>query len=226
MTVIELAAITRTYAMDPPVEALRGVSLVAHEGESLAIVGRSGSGKSTLLNILGMLDEPTSGVYRLLGRDTQTLSGAARDRFRASSLGFVFQDSHVLGHRTAAENLWLRLALAGVARSQRASLVEEALARVGLSHRSESPGRLLSGGEKQRLAVARAVITRPQVLLADEPTGNLDVENGAAVLDLFAEQAATGVAVLMITHDVHAAAWADHRVELDDGYIRSDGTRR
>lgn len=214
-----LSEVTKTYDVDPPVEALRGVDLDVCEGERVAVLGRSGSGKSTLLNIVGLLDEPTSGTYSLAGEDVSRVGGKVRDRLRATMLGFVFQESHVLGHRTVEENVSLGLMAAGLARDVRASMVTEVLGRVGLTHRATTPGRLLSGGEKQRLAVARAVAPSPRVLLADEPTGNLDDVNARGVLDLFDEQAARGVAVVVITHDARTAAWADRRLDLVDGRI-------
>lgn len=219
VSVIELAGIAKTYTGDPPVEALTGVDLCVEAGEKVAVLGRSGSGKSTLLNILGLLDTPTAGVYRLDGRDVAGLGGTARDRFRARSLGFVFQESHVLGHRSVEENVWLGLMAAGVPRNERASMIAGVLARVGLTHRARSAGRLLSGGERQRLAVGRAVAIMPRVLLADEPTGNLDQVNADGVLGLFNEQAAAGVAIVVITHDPRTAAWADRTMHLADGRI-------
>jgi putative ABC transport system ATP-binding protein len=220
--VLRAVAVTRTYAPAgdvPPVHALRGVDLEVRAGERVAIVGRSGAGKSTLLNILGLLDEPSSGSYALLGRETADVTHAARDALRADVLGFVFQDSHVLGHRTVAENVSLKLAVARVPRAARADLVADVLARVGLTHRADALGRLLSGGEKQRLAIARAIVTQPPVLLADEPTGNLDGDNADVVLALFDEQAARGTAVVVITHDPRLAAWADRALVLDAGHL-------
>ncbi|RXR22416.1 ABC transporter ATP-binding protein [Oerskovia turbata] len=225
MTLLELARVTRTYPTDPPVEALRGVDLEVEAGSRVAILGRSGSGKSTLLNVLGLLDEPTGGTYRLLGKDTAGYDGSARDALRAQMLGFVFQESHVLGNRSARQNVWLKLAASGVRRPDRAVLVEEVLTSVGLAHRIDAPGRLLSGGEKQRLAVARAVVTTPRILLADEPTGNLDDDNAEIVLGLFDEQARTGVAVVVITHDPRTAAWADRVLHLVDGRITPGACR-
>ncbi|GCE75599.1 ABC transporter ATP-binding protein [Cellulomonas biazotea] len=219
MSVVEVRDVRRTYPTSPPVHALLGVDLTVAAGERTAILGQSGSGKSTLLNVLGLLDEPTSGTYRLLGEDTAGYDGAARDRLRSRALGFVFQESHVLGHRTVAENVLLKLVAAAVPRSERAPLVADVLHRVGLDHRADALGRLLSGGEKQRLAVARAVVTQPRLLLADEPTGNLDDGNAATVLDLFDEQARAGVAVVVITHDPRTASWADRTVRLVDGRI-------
>lgn len=217
--VVELEGIVRTYDVDPPVYALRGVDLRVGAGERVAVLGRSGSGKSTLLNVVGLLDRATSGVYRLEGRDVSRLGERDRDRLRADAIGFVFQESHVLGHRTVAQNVWLALMAAGVPRVDRAWKVPDVVERVGLSDRADALGRLLSGGEKQRLAVARAVVTSPRLLLADEPTGNLDPDNARGVLDLFDEQAGRGVAVVVITHDERTAAWADRTVRLEGGLV-------
>lgn len=221
-TTIRIDDVHKTYASRPPVHALSGVSLTAQAGERLAILGRSGAGKSTLLNIVGLLDVPSSGTYQLLGTDVQSVAGARRDRLRAQSLGFVFQDYHILGHRTVVENVELKLAINDVSRRDRGALVDAALERVGLSHRRAALGRLLSGGEKQRLAVARAVVAGPAVLLADEPTGNLDDVNAQNVLDVFDELVTTGVTVVVITHDRRLAEWADRAVVLDAGRIEQD----
>lgn len=209
--------VTKTYPARPPVHALRGVSLEVQPGERLAVVGPSGSGKSTLLNMLGALDVPTSGTVELDGIDVSNLSESGRDQTRAHRIGFVFQESHVLGHRTVHENLALKLAVAGLPRGARSRRADRALESVGLGHRRDALGRLLSGGEKQRLAIARAVVNDPVVLLADEPTGHLDPANSTHVLDLFDVQAAAGVAVVVITHDPRIADWADTVVTLRDG---------
>ncbi|GIG19692.1 ABC transporter ATP-binding protein [Cellulomonas chitinilytica] len=217
---LEVRDVTKTYVGHPPTPVLHGVDLSVGAGERVAIFGSSGSGKSTLLNILGLLDVPTSGAYDLLGQDTCALSSSTRAKHRASALGFVFQEHHVLGARTVAENLAIKLAISGVGRRGRADLVRDALTQVGLTHRRNAPGRLLSGGEKQRLAVARAILTQPPVLLADEPTGNLDRANADNILDLFDSQARKGVAVVVITHDPTTARWADRALELDGGRLR------
>lgn len=214
-------AITKTYPGRPPTPVLHGVELTVDVGERLAIVGRSGAGKSTLLNILGLLDTPTSGDYHLLGVDTRTLPASARSRHRSTDLGFVFQEHHVLGARTVAENLEIKLAISETPRRARAQRVAQALERVGLGHRKQAHGRSLSGGEKQRLAVARAILTSPPVLLADEPTGNLDRENAELILGLFDAQARDGVAVIVITHSDATARWADRALVLDDGVLCS-----
>lgn len=217
-------AITKTYPGRPPTPVLHGVDLTVDPGERLAIVGRSGAGKSTLLNILGLLDTPTAGDFHLLGTDTRTLSASARSRHRSADLGFVFQEHHVLGARTVAENLEIKLAISTTPRRARAEMVAQSLERVGLSHRQQAHGRSLSGGEKQRLAVARAILTSPRVLLADEPTGNLDRENADLILGLFDAQACDGVAVIVITHSEATARWADRALVLDDGVL-DDGAR-
>ncbi|MBM7824335.1 putative ABC transport system ATP-binding protein [Arcanobacterium pluranimalium] len=221
MSVLHLRDIRKTYNVTPPVPVLHGVDLDVDAGEKVAILGYSGAGKSTLLNIMGLLDVPTSGTYELAGHETQSLSGRRRDHLRSDVLGFVFQDYHVLGHRTVAENLDLKLSITGVPHAERESAINDALSNVGLLERKHSLSRLLSGGEKQRLAIARAIITHPQVLLADEPTGNLDSLNAKIVLDLFDQQAAKGVAIVVITHDDRLARWADRVVHLRDGKIDS-----
>ncbi|WP_448062846.1 ABC transporter ATP-binding protein [Cellulomonas hominis] len=225
MSVIRITDVHKTYPTRPPVHALRGVDLSVEAGERLVILGRSGAGKSTLLNVIGLLDEPTAGGYELLGHNTRALTGGRRDRMRADVLGFVFQENHILGHRTVAENIALKLAICQVPVGERARRVDRVLDLVGLSDRVGAPGRLLSGGEKQRLAVARAMVTDPRVLLADEPTGNLDESNADNVLALFDEQARDGVAVVVITHDHRIARWADRVVSLADGRLHPGEVR-
>lgn len=219
MSLIALAKITKTYAVQPPVEVLHGVDLTVNSGECLAIVGRSGAGKSTLLNIMGLLDVPTSGSYEFDGNPVNDISEIKRDQLRAQSFGFVFQDFHILGHRTVIQNLELKLAIARIPRAQRPALIEQALHDVGLTTRATALGRLLSGGEKQRLAIARAMICSPRVIFADEPTGNLDDHNSTLVLDIFRTEADRGVAVVVITHDNRLSAWADRVEVLSDGRI-------
>jgi putative ABC transport system ATP-binding protein len=215
--VIDAHEVTKTYPVRPPVTALRGVTMCVRAGERVAVVGRSGAGKSTLLNILGLLDTPTSGRYELLGQDSAGMSARGRDAARAEHLGFVFQENHILGHRTVAENIDLKLAVLGVRPSQRAQLIDDVLERVGLAGHRLALGRLLSGGEKQRLAIARAIVGEPRAILADEPTGNLDEDNAHNVMELLDAQADAGAAVVVITHDPRLAAWARRVVDLTDG---------
>ncbi len=219
MSVISMRSICKTYAVKPPIDVLKGVDLDVDAGERVTIVGHSGAGKSTLLNIVGLLDDPSSGSYELAGQRVDGLPGRKRDRLRSTTLGFVFQDYHVLGHRSVAENLDLKLAINATPLASRRSAIEDVLEKVGLAHRIDSLARLLSGGEKQRLAIARAMITQPRVLLADEPTGNLDEENTRVVLDHFDEQSRDGVAVVVITHDERISSWADTVHHLRDGRI-------
>jgi ABC-type lipoprotein export system ATPase subunit len=225
MSLLSLEGVSKTYLVDPPIVALNGLDFSVDAGERVAILGRSGSGKSTLLNILGLLDEPTAGSYTIDGREVAKTKGAERDWTRAHFFGFVFQESHVLGHRTVAQNVWLGLMASGVPRRVRQNRTEEVLTRVGLVERADALGRLLSGGEKQRLAVARSVVSAPRVVLADEPTGNLDDSNASAVLSLFDAQASAGVAVVVITHDQRTASWADRIMHLDEGRIRTADER-
>lgn len=217
--VIVAREVTKTYLTSPPVTALRRADLDVAAGERVVIEGRSGAGKSTLLNVLGLLDTPTSGAYKLLGHDASVLRASERNELRAEALGFVFQENHILGHRTVAENVDLRLAVSRVPRRQRAGLIAETLEKVGLSHRRDALARLLSGGEKQRLAVARATVICPRVLLADEPSGNLDDDNAHQILALFDQAAADGVAVVVISHDARLALWADRALRLINGVL-------
>ena len=220
MNLIHMEEIRKTYEVHPPIDVLKGVNLDVSAGERVAIVGHSGAGKSTLLNVIGLLDTPSGGSYELAGEATAAMRARGRDRMRASLIGFVFQDFHVLGHRTVRENLELKLAISSMPLTQRSEAVNSVLDAVGLNHRAEALTRLLSGGEKQRVAIARAIIGSPQVLLADEPTGNLDEANARGVLDLFDAQAERGVAVVVITHDERIAHWADRELHLVDGVIR------
>nr|WP_299035902.1 ABC transporter ATP-binding protein [uncultured Pseudokineococcus sp.] len=208
-------------------DVLTGVDLVVRPGEHVAVVGRSGSGKSTLLNILGLLDTPTSGRYLLDGMDAARLSGRRRARLRGDSFGFVFQQFNLLPRRTATENVASPLLYArGRAFWTRGRRAREALERVGLGHRLEAVPERLSGGEQQRVAVARALVRRPRVLLADEPTGALDVDTGAAVMDLLEDLVtAQGTTLVTITHDLSVAARADRVLRLDHGVLTPMGDR-
>lgn len=210
----------KTYLVDPPVEALKGVEFSVNAGERVAVIGHSGSGKSTFLNIIGLLDRPTQGRVEILGHDVTNAKPRELDRLRSEVVGFVFQEHHVLGARTVQENLRLRLAVSSIPEQSWAHAIDSVLTSVHLQHRTTSLGRLLSGGEKQRLAVARALISNPKILLADEPTGNLDTRNAHSVMELFDAQAAQGVAVIVITHDDRVAEWADRTLVLEKGVLR------
>jgi putative ABC transport system ATP-binding protein len=228
---MELHDVRRTFPGDPPIEVLRGVDLVIGRGESVSIVGPSGSGKSTLLNVMGLLDIPTSGTFRLDGIDVGSLSDGERAALRGSRLGFVFQSFHLLSHRSVLENVMLaEMYLPGRGRrgrrerAQRAERARHALERVGLNHRLEFIPPRLSGGERQRVAIARAIVHSPALLLADEPTGNLDSANTASVLDLFDELRSTGLTICVITHDDAVADHADRCVRMLDG-VTVESTR-
>ncbi|WP_333909613.1 ABC transporter ATP-binding protein [Pseudoclavibacter terrae] len=223
MAFIELRDISKSVraADDSELHILRGVNLRIEEGEHLSIVGRSGSGKSTLLNILGLLDAPTSGELLFDGKPTAALRLRARDRMRGAQIGFVFQQFNLLEGRTATENVAMPLLYARD-RSfwRRDALAREALTDVGLDHRLDSLPTRLSGGEQQRVAIARAIVRRPRVILADEPTGALDVETGARVMTLLADiSKETGAALVTITHDESVAARADRMLRLDAGVL-------
>jgi ABC-type lipoprotein export system ATPase subunit len=217
--VVELRAVTRTYGSDPPVHALRGVDLIVPSGEWMAIVGPSGSGKSTLLNILGCLDRPTSGTYLIDGIDADKLSDEERATLRARNIGFVFQTFHLLGHRTALENVMLADVYAGGDRVDRRERAMASLERVRIAHRSDHVPTKLSGGEQQRVAIARALLGSPKLLLCDEPTGNLDTVNTESVMALFEELGQDGQTLVVITHDEEVAAHAKRAVRIVDGHL-------
>ncbi|MFC4334885.1 ABC transporter ATP-binding protein [Salininema proteolyticum] len=216
---IELEDVAMTYPGPPPVEALKRASLRVGEGEYTAIVGPSGSGKSTLLNILGLLDRPTSGAYRLDGSDTSDLGERQVTRLRADRIGFVFQSFHLMPHRTAADNVAMSLVYRGIPRRRRREIAHGKLRQVGLSHRVDALPTTLSGGERQRVAIARALATEPSLLLCDEPTGSLDSETAAGVLDTIDRLHGEGLTVLMITHDPDVAARAGRTVTIRDGVL-------
>ena len=202
------------------VHALRGVSLRVDAGDYIAIVGPSGSGKSTLLQLLGGIDTPSSGVVELLGTRLDTLSDRELTRLRLSRLGFIFQRFHLLPVLTARENVELPMAEAGLPRPERRTRARELLAYVGLGHRTEHRATQLSGGEMQRVAIARALANRPAVLLADEPTGELDVATGQGILELFRRLNADGTTLVVVTHDERLAAEAGSVIHMLDGTIR------
>jgi ABC-type lipoprotein export system ATPase subunit len=221
--VVELRGVSRTYGSDPPVHALRGVDLTVQQGEWLAIVGPSGSGKSTLLNVLGCLDRPTAGTYRIDGIDAAVLSEDERASLRARSIGFVFQTFHLLGHRTALENVMLADIYAAGDRANRSARALAALEKVGIGHRRDFLPTKMSGGEQQRVAIARALLGSPRLLLCDEPTGNLDTANTESVLGLFDQLASEGLTFVVITHDEGVAARARHVVRIVDGRLTEVG---
>jgi putative ABC transport system ATP-binding protein len=217
---IHLEGITRTFQVgDQPVHALVDVTETIAEGEHVAIMGPSGSGKSTLLNIVGCLDRPTSGSYRLNGRDVGVLEEAELTNVRRHEIGFVFQFFHLIPRLTAAENVELPMIFAGLPKAERRRRVTTSLSAVGLSARIGHHPDQLSGGERQRVALARATVMQPQILLADEPTGNLDSQSGRAVLDLLDEMNDAGLTLIVVTHDPKVAHRADRIVVLVDGRI-------
>jgi putative ABC transport system ATP-binding protein len=221
--VIELGGIGRRFTVgDEVVHALDNVSLTVEAGQYLSIMGPSGSGKSTLLNILGLLDRPDQGVYRLNGVDTTALSDQAQARVRRHQIGFVFQFFHLVPRLTAAENVELPLVLAGVAPAERKARVKEALAVLGLADRSGHRPDQLSGGQRQRVAIARAAVMRPRVILADEPTGNLDRHAGRDVIQIIEALNRQGITVVLVTHDPELGARSGRRITMKDGRIEKD----
>lgn len=216
---VELRDVTRSFPGPPEVQALKGVSLSAEAGDYISIVGPSGSGKSTMLNILGLLDRPSVGEYRLAGALTGELDEDERAAVRARFIGFVFQSFHLMPRRTVLDNVLMPMLYSGVPRNERVGRAEAALERVGLGHRMGFLPNSLSGGERQRVAVARAVVSGPRLLLADEPTGNLDQQTSGEVMGLFEELNDDGLTLIVITHDAAVAERARRRIRIADGRV-------
>jgi len=221
---IELERVWRTYQVgDAAVNALSDVSLTIASGEHVAVIGPSGSGKSTMLHVLGCLDRPTAGAYRFDGRDVGSLSEQERSLLRRHRIGFVFQFFHLLPRLSAAGNVELPMLFAGVARDERRERAATALAAVGLTPRAGHRPDQLSGGERQRVAIARSVVMGPSLLLADEPTGNLDRASAHEVMELLESMHAGGLTLVVVTHDAAIAARARRVVTMDDGRVVGDG---
>jgi putative ABC transport system ATP-binding protein len=225
-TLIELSGIERVFQLgDSEVHALRHLDVCIAAGEYVAVMGPSGSGKSTLLNLLGLLDRPNAGTYRLEGRDVTTLSAEEQARVRSERIGFVFQSFHLVPRLTATENIALPMILAGIAPLERAARVAHALRDYGLENRADHRPDQLSGGQRQRVAIARATIMQPAVILADEPTGNLDRATGEEVMRLLEELNERGVTLIVVTHDGVLGARARRQMLMEDGALANDRWR-
>lgn len=221
--VVDVVDLTRTFAGTPPVTALRPCSFTIRRGEYVAITGASGSGKTTLLSLLGLLDTPTGGTYRLDGDDVAELSDRQRSAVRSRRIGFVFQAFHLIGYRTVADNVELGLLYQGVPRRRRRAMANEVIDRVGLGHRRHALCNRLSGGEKQRVAIARTLVREPSLVLCDEPTGNLDTVTTSNVLALVDELHNIGLTVVVITHDPAIAQHAQRNLVISDGILTEAG---
>jgi putative ABC transport system ATP-binding protein len=224
---IELSAIERVFHLgDSRVHALQSIDLYISAGEYVSVMGPSGSGKSTLLNLLGLLDRPDSGSYHLAGRDVTTLSADEQARVRSERIGFVFQSFHLVPRLTAAENIALPMVLAGIPPAQRGERVRQALRDYGLENRADHRPDQLSGGQRQRVAIARATIMQPALVLADEPTGNLDRTTGEEVMRLLESLNGMGVTLIVVTHDGALGARARRQLLMADGTLQHDRARR
>jgi putative ABC transport system ATP-binding protein len=225
--IIQLENIQKSYFMgNHAIPVLKGISLAIQRNEYVALMGPSGSGKSTLMNILGCLDSPTGGKYVLNGQDVSQMSDDELAQVRNNEIGFVFQQFNLLPRLTAAENVALPLVYAGISKKDRMERALEALRKVGLADRSHHKSNELSGGQIQRVAIARALVNNPSLLLADEPTGNLDSKTSVEVMDLFAQIHAAGNTVVLVTHEEDIAAYAHRVVRLRDGLVESDTIRQ
>ncbi|MDE6264681.1 MAG: ABC transporter ATP-binding protein [Paramuribaculum sp.] len=213
----DLKKVFRTSEIET--SALNGVNIEVKDGEFVAIMGPSGCGKSTLLNIIGLLDNPTSGSYEIDGKEVSGLKENERTSLRKGNIGFVFQSFNLIDELTVAQNVELPLTYLNIPSSKRKELVKEVLERVNLSHRAKHYPAQLSGGQQQRVAIARAVVTNPKILLADEPTGNLDSTNGKEVMELLNELNRGGTTIVMVTHSSHDASFADRTINLFDGSV-------
>ncbi|KQV03432.1 macrolide ABC transporter ATP-binding protein [Microbacterium sp. Root322] len=216
---VEFRDVTRSFPGPPEVQALKAATLTVEAGDYISIVGPSGSGKSTMLNLLGLLDRPSVGEYRLAGSLTGDLTEDERAAVRARFIGFVFQSFHLLPRRSVIDNVLMPMLYSGVPRQEREARARAALTRVGLGHRIDFFPNSLSGGERQRVAVARAVVSSPQLLLADEPTGNLDQRTSGEVMELFEELNADGLTLIVITHDDAVARRAGRSIRIADGRL-------
>jgi len=220
---IQLAGIERVFLLgDSEVHALHELDLRIEAGEYVSVMGPSGSGKSTLLNLIGLLDRPTAGTYHLEGRDVTTLSSVEQAHVRSTRIGFVFQSFHLVPRLTAAENIALPMMLAGIPAAERARRVTQALGDYGLTDRADHRPDQLSGGQRQRVAIARATIMQPALILADEPTGNLDRHTGDEVVSLLEGLNARGVTLVVVTHDAALGKRARRRIDMEDGMVHAD----
>ncbi|MEZ5571132.1 MAG: ABC transporter ATP-binding protein [Halioglobus sp.] len=222
---IEVIGINKTFILgDSKVHALDNINLRIEQGEYLSVMGPSGSGKSTLLNMLGLLDRPDSGRYMLNGVDTQSLDENERARLRRDQIGFVFQSYHLISRLTARENVELPLMLSGIAAKKRRAKVEEILEKLGIARRAHHLPNQLSGGERQRVAIGRSIVLQPAILLADEPTGNLDSRSGAEVTEILENLNREGITLMVVTHDNSMGDRARRRIRMVDGAVTSDQT--
>ncbi len=220
---IEIDNVTKVYQMgEIEVHALRGVSLKIEQGECLTIMGPSGSGKSTLMNVMGCLDSPTEGTYHLHGKDVSVLSDTQLARIRNKEIGFVFQTFNLLPRTTALRQVELPLIYAGVGLRERRRRAREALEAVGLGDRMNHKPDELSGGQQQRVAIARALVTGPSIIMADEPTGNLDTKSGEEVLRIFKQLNGEGITIIFVTHDPEIAEYGNRTIHIRDGLIEQD----